>query len=102
MRIIGVLRALHERPEDNRPCIIHEYVELPSEGATEGSIDPRDQRVDALNGAQICAHGFCLSAGIADFLDDLLRTIGAGRVIDDYGRALGGQTNSDGSSDTAR
>src|ERR1700716_3124825 len=102
MLVIGIFRTLHERPEDHRSCIVYEDVETPTEGATKSLVDGRDQLVCALNGAEISAHGLCFPARIADFLDDLFCTRRTCRIVDNDGSALGGQTDSVVSSDSAR
>src|ERR1700739_1310008 len=102
MLVEGIFGTLHERPEDHRSCIVYQNVETSTEGATENMVDGRDQLIDSLDGAEIGAHGLCGPACIADFLDDLFCTRGTCRVVDNDASTIGGQTDSDSSSDSAR
>src|ERR1700739_2519122 len=102
MLVEGIFGTLHDRPEDPRSCIVYENVETSTEGATENLVDGRDQLIDSLDGAEISAHCLCVPACIADFLDDLFCTRGTCRVVDDDVSTIGGQTDSDSGSDSAR
>src|SRR5579862_9976440 len=102
MLVVGVFGTLHERPKVHRSCIVHQNVETASEGATENLVDGRDQHIDSLGSAEISAHGLRVSARIADFFDDPYCTRRTCRVVDNDVSTIGGQTDSDSRSDSAR